>query len=157
MTSPQEPPPTASELVRIAEQLANVRKLEVLAYTSETGEVPVSDLVDGLDLPPTTAHQYCRELAAVGLLERTAGKPARYRPVEFSVQLDPASIQAALSAEPDTVDLFRDRYGPDVVETLLDVWPGVEAGQLTYRQASREIGMDHADFLRLAEELDLMS
>lgn len=47
-------------------------------------------------------------------------------------------------------------YGDDIIDNLLDIWKDVDAGELTYREASATIDMQHADFLRLATELDLL-
>jgi hypothetical protein len=39
---------------------------------------------------------------------------------------------------------------------VLDIWERVEAGDLTYREASDELMLQHADFLRIAAELELL-
>jgi hypothetical protein len=36
-------------------------------------------------------------------------------------------------------------------------WDEIEAGELTYREASASLKMDHAEFLRVASELDLLN
>lgn len=140
----------------IFEQLANDRKLEILSYAADHGEFAVTDLKDDLWLPHTTAHQYCRELQAVGLLSREQGKPATYTAVEFDLQLSLATITEAVQSEAETIDYATDQYSEDIIEEILDVWEHVETAELTYREASATIRMDHADFLRVAAELELL-
>lgn len=140
----------------VFEQLANDRKLDILSYAADHGEFAVTDLKDDLGLPHTTAHQYCRELQAVGLLSREQGKPATYTAVEFDLQLSLATIADAVQSESETIDYATDQYGEDIIEEILDVWEHVETAELTYREASATIGMNHADFLRVAAELELL-
>ncbi|MFC4986879.1 TrmB family transcriptional regulator [Saliphagus infecundisoli] len=117
----------------------------------------MADLRADLELAHTTAHEYCRDLEAAGLLERTSGKPAEYAPVPFTIDLSLASIAEAVELESDTLDYAIETYGDDCIDAVLDVWDQVEADDLTYREASEEVGMAHADFLRVADELDLLS
>ncbi len=46
-------------------------------------------------------------------------------------------------------------YGEGIIDDILDVWERVDAGELTYREASATLEMKHADFLRIAAELEL--
>lgn len=147
--------PSRKRLQSVFEQLANDRKLDLLGYAAEQREFTVMDLKSELDLPHTTAHQYCRELESAGLLERKQGKPARYAPVDFEFHLSPELIATAVETESETLDYLIDTYGQDSIEAILDVWEGVEQGELTYREASATLEMSHADFLRGAAELDL--
>lgn len=140
----------------VFEQLANDRKLEILSYAADHDEFAVTDLKDDLGLPHTTAHQYCRELQVAGLLSREQGKPATYTAVEFDLHLSLGTIADAVQSESETIDYVIERYGEDVIEEVLDVWEEVNAAELTYREASATIGMEHADFLRVAAELELL-
>ena len=46
-------------------------------------------------------------------------------------------------------------YGEGIIDAVLDVWEQVDAGDLTYREASAALEMHHADFPRVAAELEL--
>jgi DNA-binding MarR family transcriptional regulator len=139
----------------IGEQLANDRKLDILSYAATHDQFTVSGLKEALDLPHSTAHEYCRDLQQVGLLERVRNKPAAYAAVEFDIHLSLEEIASAVEAEDQTLEYAVGRYGEDVIDDVLDMWERVEAGEYTYREASGELGMDHADFLRVAAELEL--
>lgn len=156
MSSADDVSLSRKRLQDIGEQLANDRKLDILSYAAANERFTVADLKDALDLPHSTAHEYCRDLQQVGLLERVRGKPAEYAAVEFDIHLSLDEIAAAVEAEDQTLDYAVDRYGEDVVDDVLDVWERVEAGEYTYREASADLGMDHADFLRVAAELELL-
>lgn len=141
----------------IGEQLANDRKLEILTYAADRERFTVAELKDSLGIPHTTAHEYCRDLARAGLIERVQGKPAAYAPIDFEVKLSLDEISSAVESESQTLSYVYEKYGEEAVEDVLDVWDRVEAGELTYREASAEVGMKHVDFLRTAAELDLLS
>lgn len=140
----------------IGEQLANDRKLDMLRYAAENDAFDVAALRDDLDLPHTTAHEYCRDLQRAGLLRRVQDKPAVYEATEFDIHLSLDQIAAAVDAEGQTLAYATDRYGDDIIDDVLTVWNRVDAGELTYREASTSVGMEHADFLRLAAELELL-
>ena len=40
---------------------------------------------------------------------------------------------------------------------LIDIWERIDTRELTYREASGMLDMQHADFLRLAAELELFN
>lgn len=155
MSIVDDSPPSRKRLQDVFEQLANDRKLELLGYAAEQDEFTVAALKDDLGLPHTTAHEYCRELQAAGLLERKQGKPARYAAVDFEYHLSPDLIATAVNTESETLDYLVDTYGQDSIEEILDIWDAVEQGELTFREASATLEMAHADFLRGAAELDL--
>lgn len=140
----------------IGEQLANDRKLDILSFAADHQGFTVAELKDALDLPHSTAHEYCRDLQQAGLLERVSDKPAVYAAVDFEVHLSLEEIASAVEAEDQTLDYAVERYGEAIIDEVLDVWERVEAGEYTYREASGELGMDHADFLRVAAELELL-
>jgi predicted transcriptional regulator len=156
MGATEDSPLSRKRLRAIGEQLSNDRKLDILQFAAEREEFQVSELTDGLDIPHTTAHEYCRDLQQAGLLRRTREKPAAYAPVEFDIHLSLNGIAAAVEAENQTLAYATDRYGDDIVDDVLDVWERVEAGDRTYREASAELEMQHADFLRVAAELELL-
>lgn len=147
--------PSRKRLHNVFEQLANDRKLDLLGYAAEHGEFTVTELKADLGLPHTTAHEYCRELQAAGLLDRKQGKPARYAATDFEFRLSPELIATAVDTESETLEYLIDTYGQDSIEAILDIWDEVEQGELTYREASTTLEMAHADFLRAAAELDL--
>ncbi len=139
------------------ELLANDRKLDILSYVADTDECTVAELKETLGLAHTTAHEYCRDLHAAGLLERKGGKPARYGPVEFHLQLSLSSIADVVESESETLEYVVETYGEGKIDDVIDVWEHVEAGDCTYREASETVGMAHMDFLRVAQELELLS
>lgn len=155
MSVADDSPPSRKRLQDVFEQLANDRKLDLLGYAAEQGEFTVAELKANLGLPHTTAHEYCRELQAAGLLERKQGNPARYAAVDFEFHLSPEVIATAVATESETLDYLVETYGQDSIESILDIWEAVEEGELTYREASATLEMAHADFLRGAAELDL--
>lgn len=155
MSAADDGPISRKRLQALGEQLANDRKLEILSYAAGRGEFSVTDLREALDLPHSTAHEYCRDLQGAGLLQRVQEKPAAYAPVDFDIHLSIDDIASAVEKEDRTLAYAHERYGEDVVERVLDVWESVEAGDLTYREASARVEMDHADFLRVASELEL--
>jgi sugar-specific transcriptional regulator TrmB len=136
--------------------LANDRKLDILGYAAEHTQFTVASLKTDLALPHTTAHEYCRDLHQAGLLRREQGKPAQYAAVEFDIHLSLEAIANAVDAESETLDYAIDTYGEEIIDTVLDIWERVETGDLTYREASATIEMQHADFLRVAAELELL-
>lgn len=140
----------------IGEQLANDRKLDILRYAADHEAFEVATLTDDLDLPHTTAHEYCRDLQRAGLLTRIGEKPAVYAAAEFDIHVSLDQIAAAVKAEGQTLTYATDRYGDDIVDDVIAVWDRIEAGDLTFREASASIGMEHADFLRVAAELELL-
>lgn len=142
-------------LQELGEQLANDRKLEILAYAAEHEQFAVTELKDALDLPHTTAHEYCRDLHQAGLLRRAQEKPAAYAPVDFDIHLSLEEIASAVEAESETLDYAVSEYGEEVIDDVLDIWERVEAGELTYREASARLEMKHTDFLRIVAELEL--
>jgi len=156
MRATDDPPLSRKRLRTIGEQLANDRKLDILRFAAEREQFRVTELTDDLDLPHTTAHEYCRDLQRAGLLRRTREKPAAYAPVEFDIHLSLGGIASAVEAENQTLAYATDQYRDDIVDDVLDVWERVEAGEFTYREASAELEMDHADFLRVAAELELL-
>lgn len=150
-------PLSRKRLREIGEQLANDRKLDILRYAADRGAFEVAELTDDLDLPHTTAHEYCRDLRDAGLLHRISEKPAAYAPLEFDIHLSLDEVAAAVESEHRTLDYATERYGDDVVDAVIDIWERVEAGELTYREASGMLDMQHADFLRVASELELLA
>lgn len=156
MSTADHLPLSRTRLRIIGEQLANDRKLDILRYTAEKDTFEVATLTDELDLPHTTAHEYCRDLQQAGLLRRAQDKPAVYEATEFDIHLSLDQIAQAVEAEGQTLTYATDRYGENIVDDVLTVWDRVEAGNLTYREASESVEMEHADFLRLASELELL-
>jgi hypothetical protein len=156
MSTTDDLPLSRKRLRDLGKQLANDRKLDILRFAADREEFRVTELTDSLDLPRTTAHEYCRDLQGAGLLRRTQEKPAAYAPVDFDIHLSLEEIAAAVEAENQTIAYATDRYGDDIIDDVLDSWERVEAGDLTYREASAELDMQHADFLRVASELDLL-
>lgn len=155
MSAVDDTPVSRKRLQTVFEQLANDRKLDILGYAAEHGQFSVADLKDEFGLPHTTAHEYCRDLATAGLLHREKGKPAVYSPVDFDIHLSLDAISTAVTAESETVDYMLAEYGDGIIDEIIDIWERVEAGDLTYREASATLEMAHADFLRLAAELEL--
>lgn len=156
MSATDEPPLSRSRLRIIGEQLANDRKLDILRYAAAHKTFEVARLTDELDLPHTTAHEYCRDLQRAGLLTRVEEKPAVYAATEFDIHLSLDQIAAAVEAEGQTLTYATERYGDDIVDDVIAVWESIEAGDRTFREASATIGMKHADFLRVAAELELL-
>ncbi|MFB6360728.1 MAG: helix-turn-helix domain-containing protein [Halobacteriales archaeon] len=142
-------------LQAIGEQLANDRKLDILWFAAEHEQFTVAQAKQALDLPHTTAHEYCRDLQRAGLLRRVQEKPAAYAPVDFDIHLSLAEIASAVKTEDATLDHAIAEYGEGIIDEVLDVWERVETGEYTYREASGHVGMAHADFLRVASELEL--
>ena len=157
MNISDDTPLSRKRLQTVFEQLANDRKLEILSYAADHDEFSVAELREELELAHTTAHEYCRDLHAAGLLDREGGKPARYAAVPFTLELSLSSIATAVESESETLEYAIDTYGEGCIDDVLDVWERVEAGELTYREASESIGMAHADFLRVADELELLT
>jgi DNA-binding GntR family transcriptional regulator len=157
MSTTEALPLSRKRLRDLGEQLANDRKLDILRYASERGQFAVTELTDDLDIPHTTAHEYCRDLQRAGLLRRVREKPAAYAPVDFEIHLSLEEIASAVEAENQTVEYATERYGDDVIDDVLDIWERVEEGELTYREASATVDMHHADFLRVASELELLA
>lgn len=155
MSTTNNAPLSRKRLQSVFEQLANDRKLDILGYAAEQSEFSVTDLKDEFGFPHTTAHEYCRDLSEAGLLSREKGKPAVYSPVDFDIHLSLDAISMAVAAESETVDYMLAEYGESIVEETLDIWEDVEVGDRTYREASATLDMTHADFLRLAAELEL--
>lgn len=156
MSAASDRPVTRKRLRQVFEQLANDRKLDILSYAASRDEFTVGELKEELDLPHTTAHEYCRDLQAAGLLVREREKPAAYAAAEFELHLSLDEIAESVASETETLDYAVDRYGDGVVDDVLDAWERVEAGEFTYREASAAAGMEHADFLRVASELELL-
>ena len=145
------------QLQAIGEQLANDRKLDILTYAAAHEELTVSELKQDLELPHSTAHEYCRELHEAGLLDRLQEKPATYTAVDFSIELSLDEVVSAVEDENQTLEYASQRYGDEILDEIIALWDEIEAGELTYREASATLGMDHADFLRVASELDLLN
>ena len=146
------------QLQEIGEQLANDRKLEILTYAAAHEELTVTELKRELDLPHSTAHEYCRELHEAGLLERLQEKPATYAAVDFRIELSLDEIASAVEEEESqTLEYATQRYGEEILDEIVALWDDIEAGELTYREASASLEMEHADFLRVASELDLLN
>lgn len=156
MSAANDCPLSRKRLRDIGQQLANDRKLDMLRYAAERDWFEVTELTSDLDIPHTTAHEYCRDLQRAGLLRRVQEKPAAYTPVDFDIHLSIEEIASAVAAENQTIDYAIRRYGDDIVDDVLEVWEQVEEGALTYREASATVEMQHADFLRVASELDLL-
>jgi len=156
MSATSDLPLSRKRLRAIGEQLSNDRKLDILRYAAEREEFAVVDITDDLDLPHTTAHEYCRDLRGAGLLRRTGEKPARYAPVDFEIRLSLEDIASAVESENRTIEYATGEYGEDILDRVIDIWERVETGDLTYREASARLEMDHADFLRVASELELL-
>jgi len=149
-------PLSRKRLRAIGEQLANDRKLDILRFAAEQEQFRVTALTERFDIPHTTADEYCRDLQRAGLLRRIEKKPAAYAPVGFDIHLSLNGIASAVEAENQTLAYATDQHGDDVIDDVLDIWERVEAGELTYREASAELQMEHADFLRVAAELELL-
>lgn len=156
MSTTDELPLSRKRLRAIGEQLANDRKLDILRYAAERDQFTVTELTDDLDLPHTTAHEYCRDLQRAGLLRRIQEKPAAYAAVDFDIHLSLDEIASAVETDTQTIEYATERYREDIVDDVIDVWEQVEAGDLTYREASAQLDMQHADFLRVASELELL-
>ena len=157
MSVTDEPPLSRKRLRAVFEQLANDRKLDILSYAAAHEQFSVSDLKGALGIPHSTAHEYCRELHAAGLLHREQGKPARYSAVDFDFHLSLDAVATAVESESATIEYAIERYGEDVVDRLIAIWEQVEDGELTYREASATLGMQHVDFLQVASELELLA
>lgn len=155
MSATDHVPLSRKRVQEIGEQLANDRKLDILSFAAEHDEFTVTQLKGTLDLPHTTAHEYCRELHNAGLLERVQEKPAAYAPVDFDIHLSLEDIAAAVDTESATLDYAVDEYGEGIIDEVLDVWERVDDAELTYREASAHLEMAHADFLRVVSELEL--
>ncbi|ERH03054.1 MAG: transcriptional regulator, partial [Halonotius sp. J07HN6] len=124
------------QLQEIGEQLANDRKLEILTYAAAHKQLTVSELKRELDLPHSTAHEYCRELHEAGLLDRLQEKPATYAAVDFSIELSLDKIASAVKEESQTLEYVTQRYGAEILEEVVALWDEIESGELTYREAS---------------------
>ncbi|GAA5052282.1 helix-turn-helix domain-containing protein [Haladaptatus pallidirubidus] len=157
MSIKDDTPISRKRLQTVFEQLANDRKLDILSYAADHEWFTVTALKDDLGIPHTTAHDYCRELHQAGLLHREQMKPATYSAVEFDIQLSLDAIATAVETESETIDYMLATYGDGIIDELLDIWERVDAGELTYREASGMLDMQHADFLRLASELELFN
>ena len=157
MSVSNETPLSRKRLQTVFEQLANDRKLDILTYAAEHEQFTVSELKDAIGIPHTTAHEYCRDLHTAGLLHREQGKPARYSVVDFDLHLSLDVIANAVETESETLEYITDTYGEDSIDAVIDIWEQVEGGELTYREASATLGMQHADFLQVAAELELLS
>lgn len=144
------------QLQEIGEQLANDRKLDILTYAAAHEDLTVSELKQDLSIPHSTAHEYCRELHEAGLLDRLQEKPATYAAVDFRIELSLDEIVSAVEEENQTLEYATDRYGDEILDEIVALWDEIEAGELTYREASASLEMEHADFLRVASELDLL-
>lgn len=156
MSTTDPAPLSRKQLQEIGEQLANDRKLDILTYAAAHEELTVTELKRELDLPHSTAHEYCRELHEAGLLNRLQEKPATYAAVDFRIELSLDEIASAVEEESQTVEYVTQRYGEDILDEIVALWDEIEAGELTYREASASLEMEHADFLRVASELDLL-
>ncbi|WP_233737848.1 hypothetical protein [Halocatena pleomorpha] len=64
-------------------------------------------------------------------------------------------IATAVETESETLDYLVNTYGQDSIDAILDIWDAVEDGELTYREASATVEIEHVDFLRGASELGL--
>ncbi|WP_101298310.1 helix-turn-helix domain-containing protein [Halegenticoccus soli] len=157
MSVSNDAPFSRKRLQTVFEQLANDRKLDILTYAAEHDQFSVADLKEAIGIPHSTAHEYCRDLHAAGLLHREQGKPARYSAVEFDLHLSLDAIANAVETESETLGYITDTYGDDSIDAVIDIWERVEGGELTYREASATVGMQHADFLRAAAELELLA
>jgi len=157
MSVSNDAPLSRKRLQTVFEQLANDRKLDILTYAAEHDQFSVADLKEAIGIPHSTAHEYCRDLHAAGLLHREQGKPARYAAVDFDIHLSLDAIADAVETESETLDYITDTYGEDSIDDVIDIWEHVETGELTYREASATVGMQHADFLRVAAELELLA
>ena len=156
MSISNEAPLSRKRLQTVFEQLANDRKLDILTYAADHDHFSVTELKEAVGIPHSTAHEYCRDLHAAGLLNREQGKPARYSAVDFDFNLSLDRISNAVEAESETLEYIINTYGDDSIDAVLDIWDQVEAGELTYREASATVDMQHADFLRIAAELELL-
>lgn len=157
MSVSNKAPFSRKRLQTVFEQLANDRKLDILTFAAEHEQFTVSELKEEIEIPHTTAHEYCRDLHAAGLLHREQGKPARYSVVEFDLHLSLEAIADAVETESQTLEYITDTYGEDSIDAVIDIWEEVETGKLTYREASATLGMQHADFLQVAAEMELLS
>lgn len=155
MSATDHIPLSRKRLQKIGEQLANDRKLDILSYAADHERFTVTQLKDALGLPHTTAHEYCRDMQDAGLLRRVQEKPAAYAPANFDIHLSLEEIASAVDAESETLDYAVAEYGEGIIDEVLDSWERVEAGELTYREASGHLEMKHVDFLRVAAELEL--
>ncbi|UPM43033.1 hypothetical protein [Halocatena salina] len=88
-------------------------------------------------------------------MERKQGKSARYAPVDFEFHLSPGVIATAVETESERLDYLVDTYGQDSIEAILDIRDAVEERELTYREASATVEIEHADFLWGVAELGL--
>lgn len=148
-------PLSRKRLQAIGEQLANDRKLDILSFAAENEQFTVAEVKNALELPHTTAHEYCRDLHGAGLLRRVQEKPAAYAPVEFDIHLTLAEVASAVESESETLDYAVAEYGEGIIDEVLDIWERVDEGEFTYREASGRLDMSHTDFLRVASELEL--
>jgi len=156
MSATIDRPLSRKRVQNIGEQLANDRKLDLISFGAKRDQFTVSELTDALELPHTTAHEYCRDLHQVGLLERLQEKPATYRVVPFDIHLSLNAVVEAVESENQTLSFATDRYGDEIVDAVIEIWERVESGEYTYREASATLEMRHADFLRVASELELL-
>jgi DNA-binding MarR family transcriptional regulator len=156
MSTTDHLPLSRKQLRTIGEQLANDRKLEILGYAADRDRFTVAELTEALDLTHSTAHEYCRDLHAAGFLDRLQEKPAAYTAVDVTIRVSLDEIASAVEAESQTLEYATQRYGEEILDDVVTIWEEIEAGDLTYREASSRLGMDHADFLRVGSELDLL-
>lgn len=151
--SPSRPDRTPiQQLQTVADLLETPALARLYAYILQHGPVPVSEVVDGGEIPQGTAYDYIRTLETAGLVEKTREqRPYEYdaEPIALTLStggetrtITPALIAAVARREMDgDIDVYIERHGLDGLAVALEYADEYVDGTVNHRIAARELDL----------------
>jgi hypothetical protein len=150
-----DPERAINGLLSVAQLLEEPRLARLYTFALRHDEVTVDDVVDGLDLPRTTAYSDADTLVDLGVLTRDdSAKTHTYSavPITLTANLDgdeytvtPTLVEAFGRAPDDPdLDLLVERHGLGKLAAALTYAVPYARGEMSERVAARELDLQHA-------------
>ena len=159
-----DPERAVNGLLSVAQLLEEPRLARLYAFVLHEGEVIIDDIVDGLELPRTTAYSDAGTLVELGVLTRDEEqKTHTYSavPITLTANLDgneytvtPTLIEAfGQSPRDQDLDLLIERHGLGKLAAALMYAIPYAQGEMSERVAARELDLQQAFAIAVLQAL----
>jgi len=159
-----DPERAVNGLLSVAQLLEEPRLARLYAFVLHEGEVIIDDIVDGLELPRTTAYSDAGTLVELGVLTRDEEqKTHTYSavPITLTANLDgneytvtPTLIEAfGRSPRDQDLDLLIERHGLGKLAAALTYAIPYAQGEMSERVAARELDLQQAFAIAVLQAL----
>jgi hypothetical protein len=159
-----DPERAINGFMSIAQLLKEPRLAQLYTFVLREGTVTIDDMVDGLELPRTTAYSDAGTLVELRVLTRDEeGKTHTYSavPITLTANLDgdeytvtPTLIEAfGRSPRDQDLDLLIEKHGLGKLAAALTYAVPYAEGEMSERVAARELDLQHAFAIAVLQAL----